>query len=122
MWTFPVILDSRPDYLSSASGGSLLLAPLGSGTVLGELCARLAVVCSTPPLVAPAFPSDEAYEQAIRAARPDVEGVEPLARLQERFRRFDAADWLLLADPSCFPLDPADGAFREFGREEDPCP
>ena len=122
MWTFPVILDSRPGYLSPTAGGSLLLAPLGAGTVLSEMCARLGAVCGTPPLVAPAFPTDDAYERAIKTTRPDVEGVEPLARLQERFRSFDPADRLLLADPRCFPLDPADGAFREFGREDDPCP
>jgi lipopolysaccharide/colanic/teichoic acid biosynthesis glycosyltransferase len=116
---FPVLLDSRPAFVS-ASGGSLLLAPLGSGTVLGHLRGRLSAVTHAPPLVVAAFGVDDEYEASIRAACPDAEGVETTSSFVERCLSYAPSDRMLLADPRCFPLDPLDPALLTLGRDEDP--
>jgi lipopolysaccharide/colanic/teichoic acid biosynthesis glycosyltransferase/carbonic anhydrase/acetyltransferase-like protein (isoleucine patch superfamily) len=119
MWVFPLLLDSRPEF-TSPSGGSLLLAPLGSGTVLSHLRSRLGAVTQAAPVVVAGFDLDPDYEQSIRAACPDVEGVETIASLVERCVSYTPSDRMLIADPRCFPLDPSDPALLALGQEEDP--
>jgi lipopolysaccharide/colanic/teichoic acid biosynthesis glycosyltransferase len=119
MWTFPILLDCRPAFLPRARGGSLLLAPLGEGTVLSHLRARLKKVTGAPPVVATRFEFDEAYEQAIRAACPDVEAIETLPAFIERFHTYEPSDQLLFADPSCFPLDLQDPAYARLADGDD---
>ena len=120
MWTFPVLLDCRPGFLPRARGGSLLLAPLGDGTVLSHLRARLAVVTGAPPVIATRFEIDEAYEEAIREACPDAEAVETLPSFVERFYTYEPSDRLLLADPACFLLDARDPALARLNEGDDP--
>jgi lipopolysaccharide/colanic/teichoic acid biosynthesis glycosyltransferase len=119
VWTFPVLLDCRPSFLPRAHGGSLLLAPLGDGTVLSHLRARLAVVTGMPPVIAARFEIQPAYEKAIREACPDAEHVETLPAFAERFHAYEPSDRLLLADPTCFPLDPHDSGLARLNEEDD---
>jgi len=118
VWTFPVLLDCRPGFLPRAHGGSLLLAPLGDGTVLSHLRARLAVVTGMPPVVAARFEIRPAYEKAIREACPDVEAVETLPEFAERFYTYEPSDRLLLADPTCFPLDARDPGLARLNEDD----
>ena len=120
MWTFPVLLDCRPGFLPRARGGSLLLAPLGDGTVLSHLRARLAAITGAPPVIATRFEIDEAYEEAIREVCPDAEAVETLPSFVERFYTYEPSDRLLLADPACFLLDAKDPALARLGEGDDP--
>ena len=120
MWTFPVLLDCRPGFLPRARGGSLLLAPLGDGTVLSHLRARLRAVTSAPPVIVTRFEIDPAYEQAIREACPDAEAVDTLPGFVERFYTYEPSDRLLLADPACFPLDAQDPALARLNESDDP--
>jgi lipopolysaccharide/colanic/teichoic acid biosynthesis glycosyltransferase len=119
MWTFPVLLDCRPGFLPRAHPGSLLLAPLGDGTVLSHLRARLSVVTSMPPVIATRFEIQPAYEKAVREACPDVEMVETLPTFAERFYTYEPSDRLLLADPACFPLEERDPGLERFNEEDD---
>ena len=119
MWTFPVLLDSRPAFLPRGHRGSLLLAPLGDGTVLSHMLARLAVVTSTPPIIATGFEVEPAYEAAIRAVCPEAEAVETLPAFAERLYSYEPSDRLLLADPACFPLDAQDAALRQLNEGVD---
>ena len=119
MWTFPVLLDCRPSFLPRARGGSLLLAPLGDGTVLSHLRARLDAVTTAPPVVVTRFEIDSDYETAIRLACPDAEVVESLPAFAERFHTYEPSDRLLLADPTCFPLEAGDRAIARLGEEGD---
>jgi lipopolysaccharide/colanic/teichoic acid biosynthesis glycosyltransferase/carbonic anhydrase/acetyltransferase-like protein (isoleucine patch superfamily) len=81
---------------------------------------RLRVITGTPPVVVARFETDSAYEQAIRAACPDVEAVLPLPAFLERLAGYEPSDHLLLADPECFPLDPRDPALARLeARDED---
>lgn len=120
MWTFPVLLDCRPSFLPRVRGGSLLLAPLGDGTVLSQLRSRLSAVTGAPPVIATRFEFDGAYEAAIREACPDAEAVEALPAFVERFYTYEPSDRLLVADPACFPLDGRDPAFARLNEAGDP--
>ena len=120
MWTFPILLDCRPAFLPRARGGSLLLAPLGDGAVLSHLTARLRVVTAAPPVIVTRFEIDTAYEEAIRRACPDAEVVETLPSFIERLHSYEPSDHLLLADPTCFPLDAGDPAIARLGEGGDP--
>ena len=119
MWTFPVLLDCRPSFLPRAHGGSLLLVPLGDGTVLSHLRRRLAAVTTMPPVVVTRFDIRPAYEKAIREVCPDVERVETLPAFAERFHVYEPSDRLLLADPTCFPLDEHDSGLSRLNEEDD---
>ena len=120
MWTFPVLLDCRPAFLSRARGGSLLLAPLGDGTVLSHFLSRLRAVRGAPPVIVTRFEIDAAYEEAIRRACPDAEVVETLPAFAERLYTYEPSDELLLADPTCFPLEVHDPAIARLSESEDP--
>jgi lipopolysaccharide/colanic/teichoic acid biosynthesis glycosyltransferase len=120
VWTFPVLLDCRPGFLPRALGGSLLLAPLGDGTVLSHLRARLRAVTGAPPVIVTRFEIDPAYERAIREACPDAEAVDTLPAFAERSYTYEPSDRLLLADPACFPLDDQDPALARLKERDDP--
>ena len=120
MWTFPVLLDCRPGFLPRARGGSLLLAPLGDGTVLSHLRARLRAVTGAPPVIVTRFEIDPEYERAIREVCPDAEAVDTLPGFVERFYTYEPSDRLLLADPACFPLDAEDPALARLNESDDP--
>jgi lipopolysaccharide/colanic/teichoic acid biosynthesis glycosyltransferase len=120
MWAFPVLLDSRPAFLPRERTASLLLAPLGDTDVLRHLRARLAAVTKAPPLVVAPFEVDGAYADAIRLACPDVEAIHSLPDFVERLHTYEPSDYLLLADPACFPLEAHDPGFARLGGGDDP--
>ena len=114
-----MLLDCRPAFLPRAHGGSLLLVPLGEGTVLSHLRQRLAVVTNMPPVIVTRFEIRPAYEKAIREVCPDVESVETLPSFAERFHTYEPSDRLLLADPECFPLDARDPGLARLNEDDD---
>ena len=93
--------------------------PLGDGTVLSHLRQRLAAVTSMPPVIVARFEIQPAYEKAIREVSPDVEFVESLPSFVERFHTYEPSDRLLLADPTCFPLDAHDSGLARLNDEDD---
>ena len=119
MWTFPVLLDCRPGFLPRGHFGSLLLTPLGNGTVLSHLRARLATVTGAPPVIATRFEFQPDYEAALRSACPDVERVVTLPAFAERMHSYEPSDRLLLADPTCFPLGAQDPGIARLNEEGD---
>jgi len=120
LWTFPVLLDCRPTFLPRARGESLLLAPLGDSAVVTHLLARLRAVTSTPPVIVTRFEIDATYEEAIRKACPDADVVETLPSFIEHFYSYEPSDRLLIADPTCFPLEVQDPAIARLGDGDDP--
>jgi lipopolysaccharide/colanic/teichoic acid biosynthesis glycosyltransferase len=104
MTIIPVLLDSRPAYLDrGVAPSSLLLLPMGTGTLLGQFASRLAVATASRPLVLPTFEPGGRYEDAVRAAGAGVEVVPGLAALRARIAEYDPSDSLLIVDPSCCP-------------------
>lgn len=104
MRLYPVVLDSRPSYLRGLGGASsLLLMPLGDGTLLSHMHERLAALNRNEPVVMPTFPCDPAYEAGIRAACPTVEAIVHTGDLGNRLTMLEPSDWLLIVDPRWFP-------------------
>ncbi len=109
MSTFPLVLDAAPPYLrtGSAHASSLLLTPMGSGSLLCRLHARLGVGLSNL-IVVPTFRPDAAYRQALREACDQVSRVIVVEELHEMVSTLEASDWLLFLDPQCATEDPID--------------
>jgi len=102
---YPILLDSRPSYADGASvASSLLLLPLGEGTVLSHLRSRLLSVTPHAPVI---FASLDAaafsYRAAILEADPSVTSVLGPADFRTRLERYEPSDWLLVVDPVCLP-------------------
>lgn len=107
MKIFPALLDSRPAYFDDPTGrASLLLTPMGAGTLLCELHARIAPANREAISVVPTFTPTPEYEEAVRGACSLVREVTPIRDFVTRFGSYDLTDWLLIADPACFPLEP----------------
>jgi len=109
MRLFPVALDFRPPYLAEcASDISLLLMPLGQGTLLDYLRTSFSAVTRNPPLVLTTFVPSAAYQAAIRKACPTVEAILPAADLGGRLGAYQPSDWLLITDSRQLPVEGLD--------------
>jgi lipopolysaccharide/colanic/teichoic acid biosynthesis glycosyltransferase len=105
----PIVLDRRPSFMEGAPDPmSLLLTPLGVGRLLCDFHARLPSVVSTRLTIATAFAPTAAYLAALQRTCQRVSAVTPIKDLVDTAATLDPADWLLLADPLCFPADPID--------------
>jgi lipopolysaccharide/colanic/teichoic acid biosynthesis glycosyltransferase len=106
---FTVLLDTRPAYFETGGDeASMLLAPLGAGTLLCELHARLPLSLGDTLVVAPTFVPTPRYVQAIRDSCSLVSQVTPLREYVGGLAGYDLTDPLLLVDPTCFPVQPLD--------------
>ncbi|MEW6197173.1 MAG: sugar transferase [Planctomycetota bacterium] len=98
-----ILLDARPSYLTSATGAtSLLLAPLGAGSVLGDIRALLEVAEILRLAVMPDFAVDEGYTQAVHATAPRAAVVTP-DRFAGFLNQYELADRLLFIDARLRP-------------------
>jgi len=115
------IIDARPPPSADPDerGPSLLLAPLGSGTVLSRCLRWVRELTSEPVAILPAFAATDAYVRAIRR----TDGVSVLSRgeLQRRLRRLALTDWVLLVDPRLFALAPSSAAEVRAAAEDLRC-
>ena len=97
-----LIIDSRPDYLCRAGSSlSLLSLPLGTGTVLGTLLARIREIDGTQVWILPAGLNDATYKQAIR----DSGGGEVVSpeQLTAALHRYEPSDVVAVMDPRYWP-------------------
>lgn len=101
---FPVLLDSRPEYMVGAPvPASLLLAPLGRTTLGSRLATQVRRVTPVAPMVVTTFEIEAGYEFAVRDACASVRSVETVPAFADRLQDFDPSDWLFIVDPRCFP-------------------
>jgi lipopolysaccharide/colanic/teichoic acid biosynthesis glycosyltransferase len=120
MSVFPIVIDSRPQYLNGAGDGiaSLGLLPYGNGTLLSYLSDQLFAATRRRPVVLRGFDSTPEYESAIRtqgaAPGPSVASSEFGARIGS----YEPSDWLLFVDPRCFPSEGFDPSLL-FGSLDD---
>jgi lipopolysaccharide/colanic/teichoic acid biosynthesis glycosyltransferase len=85
---------------------SLLLAPVGGGRLLCDFHARLPSLPSRSLTIAPAFRPTAKYVSLLQSTCRMVTTVAPVHELGDVVAAFDPADWVLLADPLCFPSEP----------------
>ncbi len=104
---YPIVLDSRPSYANGATGpSSLLLLPLGEGTVLSHVRARISVVTPYAPTVFASLDTDStAYAAAVTEADPSIGSVLAPAEFRARLEAYEPSDWLLVVDPICLPAN-----------------
>jgi lipopolysaccharide/colanic/teichoic acid biosynthesis glycosyltransferase len=103
---YPILLDSRPPYANGTTGVcSLLLLPLGEGTVLSHARARLAAVTPHAPAVFASVDADAtSYAAAVKEADSSIGPVLAPADFRARLEAFEPSDWLLVVDPSFIPV------------------
>lgn len=83
---------------------SLLLTPSGTGTLLRSFHKRLARLHDQPLTIATAFAPTPDYVEAVRASCEAVGTVTAVDALDDVLATCAPGDWVLLADPLCFPL------------------
>lgn len=106
MKVWPVLLDAEPTYLGrSATGVSLLGAPMGRGLLVSQLCEQIERVTSEPPtIVVPHGVSDE--NRALLAQACPAAVIATSARaLADSLAGAEMSDVLLFVDPRCLPVD-----------------
>jgi lipopolysaccharide/colanic/teichoic acid biosynthesis glycosyltransferase len=109
MRLFPLALDFRPPYLADCADDiSLLLMPLGQGTVLDYYRTSFTAVTQNPPIILTTFTPSAAYEAAIRKACPSVEAILPATELGARLGSYQPSDWLLITDCRQLPVEGLD--------------
>jgi lipopolysaccharide/colanic/teichoic acid biosynthesis glycosyltransferase len=107
--TLTAILDSRPRYIGDPIGPhSLLLAPLGSGSLLCHYHSHVRLPSRGPLTILHPFPAASRYTEALRKTCSLVGDVRPVGALNDSFTSFDLPDWVLIADPRYFPCEPID--------------
>ena len=101
------MLDWRPSYIwGAAEPISLLLTPTASGSLLCDFHDRLPSIVANSLTIAPTFPTTPDYEAALRRNCKSVGAVSEVGSLSDVAAGLSAGDWLLLADPLCFPAAP----------------
>jgi len=95
---FPVLVDERPEYLADSPPLSLLLMPLGAGTVLSRLRAEVAPYAKHRIAVVACFEPDAQYLAALTAHGVRSEDVYTEATFEARLGQFEPSDWLLIRD------------------------
>ena len=119
MSVYPLLIDARPDYLGG-NGNTLLLFPMGPGSLGGHLCAQLQTVTQHQPLVMAPPGTANGYREEIRAATADARVVADAAELEDALAELDPSDEVLVVDPRCFPADGFDPQALLARRDSDP--
>jgi lipopolysaccharide/colanic/teichoic acid biosynthesis glycosyltransferase len=103
---WPVLLDSRPEYLRLAGAdASLLLAPLGTGLVIDYLRAALQPITRNAPIVLRPGTADPDYVERISDAYPSAIVTGTSDERIEAFLPHEPSDALLIVDPRCLPVE-----------------
>jgi hypothetical protein len=105
MSLWPILLDSRPAYAGSEGrGASLLLAPLGTTSLLEHLVGLLGPTTVNPPIVLSYPDAPQEYEGWIHATCPDARVINGPDDLADAFPRFELSDAFLVLDPRSLPI------------------
>jgi lipopolysaccharide/colanic/teichoic acid biosynthesis glycosyltransferase/carbonic anhydrase/acetyltransferase-like protein (isoleucine patch superfamily) len=96
---FPVIFDATPSYLGGSSSRSLLLAPVGSGSLLCHLHSRLTSEGPYKLTVMPAFEPDSTYRTALSRTCGELERIVATTDFADFVASLEPSDLLLMIDP-----------------------
>ncbi|MEP7118396.1 MAG: hypothetical protein ABI880_12485, partial [Acidobacteriota bacterium] len=105
MTVWPVLLDSRPDYVgASCDEATLLGASMGRSQLVSLLTRQIAAVSdATPTIVSPAGASPS-YRISMAALAPGATVVTSAQELASVVAGAGPRDLLLLVDPRCLPV------------------
>jgi YD repeat-containing protein len=105
MSVFPIVLDSRPDYLRGPGASvSLLMMPVGTTTVMSTLASAIAPLAGTTPTVLPLFEPPARYAAAIAEAAGGSVGITTPA---DYLAHHEPSDWIWFIDPRWWAAAPA---------------
>jgi lipopolysaccharide/colanic/teichoic acid biosynthesis glycosyltransferase len=105
MSLWPVLLDSRPAYArSEGRGTSLLLAPMGTTSLLEHLVGLLRPTTVNSPIILSPPDAPQEYDEWIHALCPDARVIGVPADLHDAFPRFELSDAFLIMDPRSLPI------------------
>jgi lipopolysaccharide/colanic/teichoic acid biosynthesis glycosyltransferase len=85
---------------------SLLLTRLGGQSLLDAFRLRLPALQAGPLTVAPTFATTAEYEEAVRASCAQAGAIVPVDDIEDVLSACAPDDWVLIADPLSFPLEP----------------
>ena len=106
MQIFHVILDHPlVDGRAARSGSSLITSAFGTNTLLQYLMRRLTPDRSRHLAVIPLFEPSTNYEHRIERCADGRVSIVPSSRSRTWLRGLEPSDWLLIADPQCWPLE-----------------
>ncbi|MFO0837890.1 MAG: sugar transferase [Phycisphaerae bacterium] len=109
MSLFVYLYDAQPAVLRGGEPPlSLLLAPMGTHTMLRYLYSCVAPAGVSGVSIVTTFETSPGYEKALRAAGAPVQSIVSTAELPSVIDGHEPSDWLLLVDPRAFPLDGLD--------------
>jgi len=117
---FPVLIDSRPEYLKPSESASLLQMPLGDGSILTHIASRLSACVPRSPVVVRGFHAHAAYDNALRASGVVKEPSFHESAFAHSLSRYEPSDWILFIDPRCFPLSGFDAEPLLYGLDDTP--
>jgi lipopolysaccharide/colanic/teichoic acid biosynthesis glycosyltransferase len=120
MRIWPVILDSQPTYLRGRGrSASLLLAPVGTNTLIQHVLATIAPITGNPPVVVSHAAGDPDFRRWIEATCPDARVVEGPDEFADVFAGCELSDAFLVVDPRCLPISDVQLAvlMREYSAE-----
>ena len=105
MSLWPVLLDSQPAYArGDGRSASLLLAPMGTTSLLEHVVGLLAPITANPPVIV-AYPDAAAeYRSWIQETCPEAPVVNGPTDLLDVFPRFELSDAFLVLDPRSLPI------------------
>ena len=119
MSVYPLLIDSRPACLGG-NGNTLLLFPMGPGSLGSHVCSQLETVTNQRPLVMAPPGLANGYREEIRAATDDGRVVADAGELDDALAELDPSDEVLVVDPRCFPADGFDPRALLARRDSDP--
>ena len=106
MKVWPVVFDSRPDYLGLSSGEPTLLgAPMGPTLLVSLVDAQIAAACGDAPTIVAPSAVPAAYRAALGAVVPRATVVASAGELAVVLQQAGPSDLLLFIDPRCLPAD-----------------
>jgi lipopolysaccharide/colanic/teichoic acid biosynthesis glycosyltransferase len=117
---WPVILDSQPGYLRGRGRSrSLLLAPIGPGTLIEHLLDSLAPVAGNPPVVVSAAGAPSEYRRWVHDLCPTAHVVDGPQEITDVFAICELSDAFLVIDPRRLALDSSElpALMRKYAAE-----
>jgi lipopolysaccharide/colanic/teichoic acid biosynthesis glycosyltransferase len=119
MRIWPTILDSQPAYLKGEGGPSILLAPVGTSTLVERLLGLLAPITGIPLVVLAPTDANAEYGRSMRRACPTARVIGEPEGFGQVFPSCELSDAFLVVDPRYLSLGDSDLAtlVREFSAE-----
>jgi lipopolysaccharide/colanic/teichoic acid biosynthesis glycosyltransferase len=116
---YPLLIDSCPGYLGTTEQ-TLILFPMGAGSLGSHLCKQLETVTRQQPLVMGPPGVANGYRDHVRDATSGARVVADLTELDDALAELDPSDEVLVVDPRCFPADGFEPQALLSRRDADP--